>query len=61
MLNAANEVAVKATAEGRLTFNQIVPTVADALEAHTPMNVDSVETLLEADAWARNRVGALAV
>ncbi|MDP9326306.1 MAG: 1-deoxy-D-xylulose-5-phosphate reductoisomerase, partial [Candidatus Dormibacteraeota bacterium] len=61
VLNAANEVAVRLFLDGRLPFNQIVPMVADALEAHDPIQVDSVETLLEADAWARNRVGALAV
>ena len=61
VLNAANEVARSLFLDGRLPFDRIVPKVADALEAHTPMNVDSVETLLEADAWARNRVGALAV
>ena len=61
VLNAANEVAVQRFVEGRLAFNQIVPAVAEALEAHNPSVVDSVETLMEADAWARNRVGALAV
>ncbi|MEA2646133.1 MAG: 1-deoxy-D-xylulose-5-phosphate reductoisomerase [Chloroflexota bacterium] len=61
VLNAANEVAVQGFLDGRLAFNQIVPAVAEALEAHTPSDVDSVETLMEADAWARNRVGALAV
>jgi 1-deoxy-D-xylulose-5-phosphate reductoisomerase len=61
VLNAANEVAVGLFLEGRLAFNQIVPMVADALEAHDATEADSVEALLEADAWARNRVGALAV
>ncbi|HEV3235317.1 MAG TPA: 1-deoxy-D-xylulose-5-phosphate reductoisomerase [Candidatus Dormibacteraeota bacterium] len=61
VLNAANEVAVRLFLDGRLPFDQIVPSVADALEAHDAAPADSVETLLEADAWARNRVGALAV
>jgi hypothetical protein len=31
------------------------------MKAHKPAKADSVEALLEADAWARNTVGAAAV
>jgi 1-deoxy-D-xylulose-5-phosphate reductoisomerase len=61
VLNAANEVAVQLFLDGRLPFDQIVPMVAEAMKAHKPAKADSVEALLEADAWARNTVGAAAV
>jgi 1-deoxy-D-xylulose-5-phosphate reductoisomerase len=65
VLNAANEVAVQLFVEGQLTFDRIVPLVADALAAHDPRVVDSLETLMEVDAWAREwargKVGAVTV
>jgi 1-deoxy-D-xylulose-5-phosphate reductoisomerase len=65
VLNAANEVAVQLFVDGRLTFDRIVPLVADALAAHDPRPVDSLETLMEVDAWARDwaraKVGAVTV
>jgi 1-deoxy-D-xylulose-5-phosphate reductoisomerase len=65
VLNAANEVAVELFLDGRLAFDRIVPLVADALAAHDPRAVDSLETLMEVDAWARGwargKVGAVTV
>jgi 1-deoxy-D-xylulose-5-phosphate reductoisomerase len=65
VLNAANEVAVQLFVDGQLTFDRIVPLVADALAAHDPRRVDSLETLMEVDAWAREwargKVGAVTV
>ena len=61
MLNAANEMAVWMFLHHQIAFDEIVPLVADALDAHDPQPVDSLETLMEADAWARHKVGALAV
>ncbi len=52
-LSAANEVAVAGFLEGRLTFLQIPELVAAALEAHTPLPVESLEPVLGADRWAR--------
>lgn len=54
--NAANEVCVEAFLAGRLSFDAIVPTVADVLGRHDvrstqhPLTVDDV---LAADVWAR--------
>jgi 1-deoxy-D-xylulose-5-phosphate reductoisomerase len=58
--NAANEVAVQAFLDGRLSFPQIVDTVARVVESadrwrSEPATVDDV---LAADAWARERVRA---
>jgi 1-deoxy-D-xylulose-5-phosphate reductoisomerase len=65
VLNAANEVAVELFVDRQITFDRIVPLVADAMAAHDPRPVDSLETLLEVDAWAREwargKVGAVAV
>jgi len=61
VLNGANEVAVQMFLDHQIAFDQIVPLVADALDAHDPQPVASLEVLFEADAWARRTVGALAV
>jgi 1-deoxy-D-xylulose-5-phosphate reductoisomerase len=65
VLNAANEVAVQLFLDRQLTFDRIVPLVAAALAAHSPRPVDSIETLVEVDAqardWARNKAGAVTV
>jgi 1-deoxy-D-xylulose-5-phosphate reductoisomerase len=54
VLNAANEVAVDAFVNKRITFPQIAGTVQKAIERHQVIEHPSLETILEADAWARN-------
>jgi 1-deoxy-D-xylulose-5-phosphate reductoisomerase len=61
VLNAANEIAVGMFLDGHITFDRIVPLVVDALERHDPHPADSLEAILEADAWARRETAALAV
>jgi 1-deoxy-D-xylulose-5-phosphate reductoisomerase len=61
VLNAANEVAVGMFLDGHITFDRIVPLVVDALERHDPHPADTLEAILEADAWARRETAALAV
>lgn len=51
--NAANEQAVDAFHEGRLTFLGIVDTIARVVDAHDAPDVLTVETLSAAEAWAR--------
>lgn len=51
--NAANEVAVAAFIEGRLTFPGIWQTVARTMEAHEVEPQAGLEAILAADAWAR--------
>jgi len=60
--NAANEECVQAFFDGRIRFTDIVDTVARVVEDHTHIpeaGINSgdldVETVLRADAWARNR------
>ena len=65
VLNAANEVAVELFLDEQITFDRIVPLVADAMAAHDPRSVDSLETLVEVDVWAREwartKVGVVTV
>ena len=54
VLNAANEVAVDAFVNKRITFPQIAGTVQKAIETHQVVQHPTLEKILEADAWARN-------
>ena len=54
MYNAANEVAVQAFVEGRLSFPGIWQTVEKTLAAATPQDYQGkLDIILAADAWAR--------
>ena len=53
VLNAANEVAVARFLDNDLPFTSIAALIAEALEAHTPQPVPTLEEVLAADAWAR--------
>lgn len=55
VLNAANEVAVEAFLEGRLTFNRIPEVVARVMEEHRVVHKPGLEAIMAADAWARQR------
>jgi 1-deoxy-D-xylulose-5-phosphate reductoisomerase len=59
VLNAANEEAVAAFLDGRVSFPAIAATNADVLEAHRGRAaagpLGDLEDVLEADAWARAR------
>ncbi|MGD0440193.1 MAG: 1-deoxy-D-xylulose-5-phosphate reductoisomerase [Acidimicrobiales bacterium] len=54
-LNAANEVAVAAFLEDRISWRAIAAVVAETLAAHEPSELVQVEDVLEADAQARAR------
>ncbi|MEY4166230.1 MAG: 1-deoxy-D-xylulose-5-phosphate reductoisomerase [Blastocatellia bacterium] len=56
VLNAANEVAVSAFLEERITFGRIAVLIEEACAEHSPRPVTDLQTVLTADAWARNRV-----
>jgi len=51
--NAANEQAVDAFHEGRLSFLGIVDTIARVIDAHDAPDMLTVETLAAAESWAR--------
>ena len=58
VLNAANEVAVAAFLDGRLSWRGIADVVEEVLAEHAPGNVESPEDVVEADGRARRRAGA---
>ncbi len=59
VLNAANETAVAAFLARRIGFDAIVRTVEKTLQSHTPCSARSLEDILEADRWARERAEEL--
>ncbi|MGA8014352.1 MAG: 1-deoxy-D-xylulose-5-phosphate reductoisomerase, partial [Candidatus Dormiibacterota bacterium] len=58
VLNAANEVLVDAFLRGACRFDQITTLVGDAVEAAPAVPQPSLDDVLAADAWARERVAA---
>ena len=53
VLNAANEVAVHAFLDGKISYPEIVATVERSLEAHEPVRTASLEEAVEWDEWGR--------
>ena len=53
VLNAANEVAVEAFLNRRISFPEISATVQRTMDRHHLVSHPSLQQLLEADAWAR--------
>jgi len=56
--NAANEQAVEAFHDGRIGFNQIVDLVERVVDAHQPEPQLSLDSVLRAEKWARDRADA---
>ena len=55
VMNAANEIAVAAFLTGQGSYLGIAECVEAVMEAHDVQAVESIEQLLEIDAWARAR------
>jgi 1-deoxy-D-xylulose-5-phosphate reductoisomerase len=56
--NAANEEAVEAFHERRIGFNQIVDLIKRVVEAHEPEKTLTLDGVLAAEKWARDRAQA---
>ena len=56
VLNAANEIAVAAFLKEQIKFGQIPELIRAACEAHEAQPVNDLETVLQADEWARQWV-----
>ncbi len=59
VLSAADEIAVEAFVAGRLTFPAISRLVETVLTRHDATSVREIETILEADRWARQEAKSL--
>ena len=59
VLNAANEIAVAAYLEERIGFLQIPEVIGETLERHERREASDLETVLAADAWAREEAQKL--
>ncbi len=55
VLNAANEVAVQSFLDGRLKLSEIASVNESVMNEHDPQPASSIEIILAADAWARER------
>ncbi len=55
VLNAANEIAVGAYLSGRIGFLEIARLIRKTMDGHVPQAVKSLEDVLEADRWGRER------
>ena len=55
VLNAANELAVRAYLDGRLALAEIPRVIAETLEQHTVTAHPTLEQVLQAQAWAQAR------
>jgi 1-deoxy-D-xylulose-5-phosphate reductoisomerase len=56
VLNAADEVVVGAFLDRKIPFSDIPKIVAATLESHHVQSADRLESVMEADAWARAHV-----
>jgi len=57
VLNAANEIAVSAFLEKRMSFPQIWQTVEQVMDAHESVAQPDLDEILRADYWARAEAG----
>ena len=53
MLNASNEIAVRAFLDGIIGFNKIPAIIKKVMESHKIQPADDIAVILEADRWAR--------
>ncbi len=59
VMNAANEAAVMAFLEGKISLTRIVEIVQTVVDEHEPASVVSVVNIGRADAWARSRTAEI--
>ena len=54
VLNGANEIAVESFLEGKIGFLDIPDLIEKTMEIHQSFPINNIETVMEADRWARN-------
>jgi len=60
VLSAADEIAVQAFLEERISFVRILAVVEEVLARHVPLAGETLEEVLEADRWAR-KIGTVPI
>ncbi|EQB62830.1 MAG: 1-deoxy-D-xylulose 5-phosphate reductoisomerase [candidate division Zixibacteria bacterium RBG-1] len=55
VLNAANEVAVNCFLEEKIPFSRICPIVEEVLSSHSVISAPSLDDILKADLWGREK------
>jgi 1-deoxy-D-xylulose-5-phosphate reductoisomerase len=53
VMNAANELAVEAFLQGRISFTAIPELIERVMDAHQPCTLNSIADVLETDLWSR--------
>jgi len=59
VMNGANEVAVKSFLDGEIKFSFIPELIEKTMRAHAVSSLDSLESVLRADRWARDKARGL--
>lgn len=59
VLNASNEVCVKLFLDKKISFLDIGNINEKVMLKHSPVNIDSLETILQAEEWAKNTIKEL--
>ena len=59
VLNASNEIAVRAFLDGIIGFNKIPAIIKKVMESHKIQPADDIAVILEADRWAREEAQKL--
>jgi 1-deoxy-D-xylulose-5-phosphate reductoisomerase len=59
VMNAANEVAVMAFLDGKISLPRVVEIVQTVVDEHEPASVVSIVSIERADAWARERAAEI--
>lgn len=55
VLNGANEIAVSSFLEGKIGFLDIPDLIEKVMGAHRPHPIESIETVMAVDTWARDK------
>jgi 1-deoxy-D-xylulose-5-phosphate reductoisomerase len=59
VLNAANEIAVEAFLGGNIAFHEIAKIIESVLDSHRPAVITDLQSVLDADTWARTEAQLL--
>jgi 1-deoxy-D-xylulose-5-phosphate reductoisomerase len=58
VMNAANEVAVNAFIENRISFTEIPLVIRETMQSHNKRHAPDLDAVIEADRWAREFAGS---